>query len=59
MSDPIGGVGKRKVSYFYEDDIGNYQYSVGHPMKPFRVRMTDEMIRSYGMDKLMTRMEVE
>eukprot|EP00347_Sterkiella_histriomuscorum_P011199 403373368 len=28
-------------------------------MKPFRVRMTDEMIRSYGMDKQMKRMEVE
>lgn len=28
-------------------------------MKPFRVRMTDEMIKSYGMDKMMSRMDVE
>lgn len=28
-------------------------------MKPFRVRMTDEMIRAYEMDKLMKKMEVE
>ncbi len=47
------------MSYFYEDDLGNYQYSVGHPMKPFRVRMTDEMIRAYEMDKKMTRMHIE
>jgi histone deacetylase 1/2 len=58
MSDPFGG-SKRVVSYFYDDDIGNYQYNQGHPMKPFRVRMTDEMIKTYGMDKMMTRMYVE
>ena len=59
MNDPLGGSGKRKVSYFYEDDIGNYQYSVGHPMKPFRIRMTDEMIKAYGMDKSLIPMEIE
>lgn len=28
-------------------------------MKPFRVRMTNEMIQAYGMDKMMKRMHVE
>ena len=54
--DPLGGLSKRTVSYFYDDDIGCYQYNPWHPLKPFRVRMTDRMIRSYGMDKLMTPM---
>lgn len=28
-------------------------------MKPFRVKMTDEMIKAYGMDEKMKRMHVE
>jgi acetoin utilization deacetylase AcuC-like enzyme len=28
-------------------------------MKPFRVRMTNEMIRAYGMDKMMKPMEID
>jgi hypothetical protein len=24
---------KRRVSYFYDPDIGNYHYGQGHPMK--------------------------
>ena len=39
--DPLGGLHKPVVSYFYDDDIGNYQFNQGHPMKPFRVKMTD------------------
>jgi hypothetical protein len=46
----LGGQNKAVVSYFYDDDIGNYQYNVGHPMKPFRVKMTDELIKVYGLD---------
>lgn len=34
-------------------------YKTEHPMKPFRVRMTNELICAYGMDKLMKRMEIE
>jgi histone deacetylase 1/2 len=55
----LGGVRKPVVSYFYDDDIGNYQYNQGHPMKPFRVRMTDQMIKAYGMDDLMIPMHIE
>jgi acetoin utilization deacetylase AcuC-like enzyme len=28
-------------------------------MKPLRIEMTDELIRAYGLDKRMTRMEIE
>ena len=27
------GTVKRRVSYFYDPDIGNYHYGQGHPMK--------------------------
>uniref|UniRef100_A0A7S0BFZ6 histone deacetylase n=1 Tax=Rhodosorus marinus TaxID=101924 RepID=A0A7S0BFZ6_9RHOD len=46
---------KRKVSYYYDGEIGNFYYAQGHPMKPHRVRMTHELIVAYGM---FNRMEV-
>mmetsp|Transcript_7429 Transcript_7429/g.8406 ORF Transcript_7429/g.8406 Transcript_7429/m.8406 type:complete len:151 (+) Transcript_7429:4-456(+) len=47
---------KKKVSYYYHPDVGNYHYGNQHPMKPFRMKMADSMIRSYKMDELMTDM---
>jgi len=40
---------KRTVSYFFDSEIGLYQYANGHPMKPLRVAMTDELIKGYGL----------
>ena len=31
-SSSLEGV-KRRVSYFYDADVGNYHYGQGHPMK--------------------------
>lgn len=39
----------RKVSYFYDSEIGNFHYGFGHPMKPHRVRMTHDLIVTYGL----------
>lgn len=36
-----------------EDEIGNYYYGPGHPMKPHRVRMTHNLILNYGLYKKM------
>ncbi|CAG8521281.1 6114_t:CDS:10 [Diversispora eburnea] len=35
---------KRRVSYFYDEDVGNYTYGQGHPMKPHRMRMTHDLV---------------
>ncbi|XP_020532106.1 histone deacetylase 19 [Amborella trichopoda] len=40
---------KRKVSYFYDSEIGNYYYSQGHPMKPHRIRMAHNLVLNYGL----------
>ncbi|CAK0786536.1 Histone deacetylase 19 [Coccomyxa viridis] len=40
---------KRKVSYFYDPEIGNYYYGTGHPMKPHRVKMAHSLIVHYGL----------
>jgi histone deacetylase 1/2 len=44
---------KRKCSYYYHEEIGNYHYGNLHPMKPHRVKMADSMIKSYGMYDMM------
>jgi hypothetical protein len=45
---------RKRVGYFFDEEIGMYTFKKGHPMRPFRVKVTDELIRSYGMDKMMT-----
>jgi histone deacetylase 1/2 len=40
---------KKRVAYFYDDDIGNFIYDPHHPMKPHRVRMTHHLILAYGL----------
>lgn len=53
VSGPDGS--KRRVTYFYDADIGNYYYGQGHPMKPHRIRMAHNLIVHYGLHQ---RMEV-
>ncbi|OMJ89308.1 hypothetical protein SteCoe_8607 [Stentor coeruleus] len=44
-----------KVLYYYDDDVGNYFYGAGHPMKPHRIRMTHALLDSY---KILDHLEV-
>eukprot|EP01135_Chromosphaera_perkinsii_P009188 Nk52_evm23s1671 gene=Nk52_evmTU23s1671 len=44
---------KKKVSYFYDCEVGNYYYGQGHPMKPHRIRMTHNLLLNYGLYKKM------
>ncbi|KAF8936301.1 histone deacetylase [Dissophora ornata] len=48
-----GSTQKQRVSYFYDDDVGNYTYGLGHPMKPHRVRMCHSLVTTYGLYKKM------
>ncbi len=47
------GSAKRRVSYFYQSDVGLYYYGPGHPMKPHRLRMTHQLILAYGLYRKM------
>ncbi|KZT60796.1 class I RPD3 type histone deacetylase protein [Calocera cornea HHB12733] len=40
---------KRRVSYFYDPDVGGFAYPYQHPMKPHRMRMAHALIGAYGM----------
>lgn len=40
---------KRKVCYFYDPELGDYYYDEEHVMKPHRVRMTHELVSTFGL----------
>lgn len=49
----LGSISRRRVSYYYDGDIGNYYYGQGHPMKPHRIRMTHNLVLNYGLYRKM------
>ena len=49
------GATRSKVAYYYDNDVGNFSYGFGHPMKPHRIRMAHSIIMNYG---LYTKMEI-
>jgi histone deacetylase 1/2 len=43
-----------RVMYFYDSEIGIYQYTLQHPMRPHRVKMTDSLVQQYKLYDKMT-----
>ncbi|KAL0569634.1 hypothetical protein V5O48_012318, partial [Marasmius crinis-equi] len=44
---------RRRVSYYYDSDIGSYTYGLGHTMKPHRMKLAHDLISAYDMlDKM-------
>ena len=43
------GSGKRKVSYFYNQNFGKFTYSKEHPMKPERIAMAHSLVVNTGL----------
>lgn len=41
--------GKKRVAYYYDEEIGNFYYGPGHPMKPHRMRLAHHLILAYGL----------
>ena len=52
-SSALGQATKRRVCYYYDNQIGNYYYGQGHPMKPHRIRMTHNLVLNYGLYRKM------
>lgn len=44
---------KDRIGYYFDEEVGIYTFKKGHPMRPLRIKITDELIRSYKMDELM------
>lgn len=43
----------KRVAYFYDPEIGTFNYAMGHPMKPLRVKMTHALLVGYELYKHM------
>lgn len=37
------------MAYYYDEEIGNYSYGGGNPMRPHRVRLTHMLVGDYGL----------
>ncbi|CAG8572912.1 9847_t:CDS:2 [Ambispora leptoticha] len=54
---------KTRVAYFHNKDVGSFHYGVGtgvydtkktgHPMKPHRLTLTNDLVINYGLHELM------
>lgn len=53
LSQPFRSPTKR-IAYYYDQDVGNFSYGYGHPMKPHRMRMAHSLISSYNLHSYMT-----
>ncbi|KAJ1019443.1 hypothetical protein NDA16_004560 [Ustilago loliicola] len=50
---PVFRTPRKRVAYYYDHDVGNFSYGLGHPMKPHRMRMTHNLVTNYGLHKKM------
>ena len=51
QSDPSQ---KKRVTYFYEGNTPHHYYGAGHPMKPYRLKLTHHLILAYGLYRKLT-----
>ena len=40
---------KKKVTYLWDPEVGNFHYGPGHPMKPQRLSVTHSLVLNYGL----------
>ena len=38
-----------QTAFIYSDDFAKYDYGPGHPLKPFRLKLTYELLKAYGL----------
>ena len=43
----------KTVAYLYDEELGNYSYGGGNPMRPHRVRLTHSLVETYGLGSRM------
>ena len=41
----------RNVAYFFDEELCNYNYGGGNPMRPHRHRLTTNLVKGYGLDE--------
>jgi hypothetical protein len=56
IDNPFEGMrnsSKKRVAYYYDDEVGYFAYETGHPMKPHRIRLTQSLVLHQGLYKKM------
>ncbi len=48
-----------KTAFIYSDDFAKYDYGPEHPLKPFRLKLTHDLIKAYGLLSLPNILVVE
>eukprot|EP01083_Nonionella_stella_P222884 794935_1 len=46
--------GHNHVVYYYDSEVGNFHYGPGHPMKPFRITLTHDLVTNYNLYRSMS-----
>lgn len=49
----FGAAHSPRVSYHFNHKVSQYHYGIKHPMKPFRLMLTDHLVSWYGLHKIM------
>lgn len=53
MSDGPVTKPQRNVAYFFDEELCNYNYGGGNPMRPHRHRLTTNLVKGYQLDEKM------
>ena len=53
MQDVIVHSAQNRVAYYFDDEIGMYTFIKAHPMRPLRMKITDTLLKVYGLDQQM------
>ena len=43
----------RNVAYYFDEEMCNYNYGGGNPMRPHRHRLTTNLVTGYGLQEKM------
>eukprot|EP00842_Homolaphlyctis_polyrhiza_P000437 jgi/Hompol1/1394/HPOL_004536-RA len=49
----VGSHSKERIAYLHVNEVGNFHYGDGHPMKPARLALTHNLVVGYGLHKRM------
>ena len=53
VAQRIGGRQHRKVSYHHNPQAENHHFGTTHPMKPWRLTLTNQLVLGYGLQEYM------
>ncbi|KAH6591375.1 hypothetical protein BASA50_008729 [Batrachochytrium salamandrivorans] len=51
---PVASHSKERIAYLHRNEVGNFHYGDGHPMKPARLALTHNLVVGYGLHKKMS-----